>query len=234
MKHNTSQKGFTLIELIAVMVILGILAAVLIPRLSSVQESAYEVNAKQMYTALEAHLNMQSMQAAIQGAHGLKQFPNVTETGLNYYAEDWLDDFDSEHWTQYHDADGGSDCDGDSYDAVYFIYHPHDTWSGTEASPGATTTDFASEIVAKKDNYYITYFPITNSNGKADGIPRNEFHLALHSDSGLSGGNKDNIADNDNTDPVVDNLMHCGGDNKADDGVEEYSEAASACGKHTP
>ena len=78
MKHNTSQKGFTLIELIAVMVILGILAAVLIPRLSSVQESAYEVNAKQMYTALEAHLNMQSMQAAIQGAHGLKQFPNVT------------------------------------------------------------------------------------------------------------------------------------------------------------
>ena len=46
MKYKTSQSGFTLIELIAVMVILGILAAVLIPRLSSVQASAYEVNVK--------------------------------------------------------------------------------------------------------------------------------------------------------------------------------------------
>ena len=49
MKRNKFQSGFTLIELIAVMVILAILAAVVIPRITSVQEGAYESNVGNMF-----------------------------------------------------------------------------------------------------------------------------------------------------------------------------------------
>ena len=40
MKKLTNKKGFTLVELIVVMVILGILAVILIPRMMTIQDSA--------------------------------------------------------------------------------------------------------------------------------------------------------------------------------------------------
>ncbi|MDF2673727.1 MAG: prepilin-type N-terminal cleavage/methylation protein, partial [Clostridiales bacterium] len=42
MKKNIKKKGFTLVELIVVIAILGILAAVAVPRLSGFQDSAKE------------------------------------------------------------------------------------------------------------------------------------------------------------------------------------------------
>ena len=233
MKHKTSQAGFTLIELIAVMVILGILAAVLIPRLSSVTTSAYEVNAKQMYSAIEAHLNMQAQQSAIEGAHGLEQFPETATATLNYYLDDWLKDYDSEHWTSYGVNVGGERCDDltAAYDAGYFIYHPHETYT---AHTDPTTEDFASNggahLTVRKDVYYITYFPLTNQSGLIDGIPRNEFHLTLRHDADQNG-----IAANTNAggDPIVDNLFHCGGDDKYVDGSAFATEVGgTACTYH--
>ena len=61
-----------------------------------------------------------------------------------------------------------------------------------------------------------------NSTGKADNIPDNEYHLALHKD------NSDRIVQEADQatvgDPIVDNLFHCGGD--------EATEATSVCGLH--
>ena len=136
-----------------------------------------------------------------------------------------MDDYDSEHWTQIFETDGGDDVDGASQDALYFIYHPHELWTGVNMDGKTVVLNGGNGITIEKDLYYISYFPLQNAEGLADGIPDNEYHLALRKD------NSDRtIEEAGGADEIVDKLFHCGGDNDAAFGAT--NEAAEACVRH--
>ncbi len=67
MKNKTSQSGFTLIELIAVMVILGIMAAVRVPRLTTLTSGACESNVRDMDELIKNEVTAQGTKAAMTG-----------------------------------------------------------------------------------------------------------------------------------------------------------------------
>jgi prepilin-type N-terminal cleavage/methylation domain-containing protein len=58
LKQRRNQKGFTLIEIIAVLVLLGILAAVAVPRFFDLQDEAKKKNAEQAVAAGQSAISM--------------------------------------------------------------------------------------------------------------------------------------------------------------------------------
>ena len=181
MKQKTSQAGFTLIELIAVMVILAILAAVVIPRITSVQEGAYESNVVNMYGAIKNYVSNEALKNAISGGRGMETYTNPSDETANYYLDLWIKDYDSDKWSQTCDADGGDTGNSAGHagtprtsGSILFKYDPHGIGAGV-----------------LKDIYWIEYFPCTSTAAANDNYDFDTYQLIAYKDRTSSGNIQD-------------------------------------------
>ena len=197
MKHKTSQAGFTLIELIAVMVILGILAAVIIPRITTLTSGAYESNVRSMYGVIKNEVNAQAVKKAMTGgASGHQEtYPEgsgtTTITGniatlANNWLKEWVEDYDETQWYQlnianhYGNANGSIEANELS-NAIVFGYFPHGVLDEIKINGGAVieTGKPSTDLL---DIYWIYYAPMTTALGNDEGLDFDGFFMAAFKD----------------------------------------------------
>ena len=227
MKNKTSQSGFTLIELIAVMVILGILAAVIIPRITTITSGAYESNVRNMYGLIKNEVTAQAVKAAMSG-NFLEEYPNPDESDENFYLKKWVADYDPSAWSQFqvdtkYDNSGGPGAT-DTH-LLLFMYHPHGqpnaaiewTFAGATGNltPSNNAAPGASTSTSTEDIYWISYAPRTSIRGAAVGRINDGFVMAAWKSEGTEdwvfGGSIDSdgaCVDGASTEKCIDDLTY--------------------------
>lgn len=102
-KNKIQQRGFTLIEVMVVVVILAILAAIIVPRIMSRPEQARLVKAKTDIMALENALEMYRLDngfypSTAQGIEALIKKPEGEPVPLSWQSGGYLKDVPQDPW----------------------------------------------------------------------------------------------------------------------------------------
>jgi len=102
---SRKQAGFTLIEVMVVVVILGILAAIIVPKIMSRPEQARLVKVKQDILAIQSALDLYKLDNGIypttdQGLQALVVKPTAMPIPRNWKSEGYLQEVPMDPWGQ--------------------------------------------------------------------------------------------------------------------------------------